>query len=81
MGFEPDRSTEPNRAVRAGLIALARGSRIIELADWMQAAAVPSRHPTADEYEQLKSVSVGDDVVMKVADDRANAQAGRGSLA
>lgn len=74
MAFEPGRNTEPKRALRAGLIALARGSRVIDLADWMQAATMPARQLSDDEYQKLKEVSVSDEVVLRVVDDRGLAK-------
>lgn len=75
MAYDPGRNSEPKRALRAGLIAIARRSRVIEMADWLNAKNAPSRRPTSEEYELLKAMSVSDEVVMKVADTRTSLQA------
>lgn len=79
MGFDPNRNAEPRRALRAGLLALARGSQIIEADDWAQAATCRDRPLAPDERERLKAVSVSDEVVRMVSGDRSKAQAARGS--
>ena len=78
MRFWPDRKPEAERAICAGLIASERGSRVIEMDDWDQAGKARPRPPTPEEYEKLRLVSVSDEVVRKVADERfASARKGR----
>lgn len=74
MGFKPHKRNEIEQAIRAGLIALERGSRIIGIDDWAQARKVHRQPPTQDERKQLKLVSVSDEVVRKVADERSKSR-------
>lgn len=71
MAFDPHRNSEPRRAIRAGLIAVARGSRIIEMDDWVQAISARDRPLTPDDREKLEAMSVSDEVVRAVADEKS----------
>lgn len=84
MAYDPERNSEPKRALRAGLIAIARGSQVIELEDWLQAATARTRRLSVDDWQKLEEVLVSDEVVMRVADERSKAKASeveRGGLA
>lgn len=71
MAFDPQRNSAPRRAIRAGRIALARGSHTIELEDWQQAATTPDRPLAPNERDRLKAVSVSDEVIKRVAEDES----------
>lgn len=68
MGFDPQRNSVPRRAIRAGRIALERGSEVIELDDWRQAATSADQPLTQDERDRMKAVSVSDEVIRRVAE-------------
>jgi hypothetical protein len=71
MAFDPQKNSTPRRAIRAGRIALARGSHMVDLDDWQQAATAPDRPLAPDERDRLKAVSVSDEVIRRVAEDES----------
>lgn len=76
MGFDPQRNSTPRRAIRAGQIALARGSHMIDLDDWQQAVTAPDRPLVPDECDRLKAVWVSDEVIRRVAEDKSKPRSG-----
>lgn len=79
MSFDPERNTPPRRAIRAGLIALARGRHVIHLDDWQQAATAPNRPLTPNDSDRLKGVSVSDEVIRRVAKDESKSRQAAGA--
>ncbi len=75
MKFDPNRNAISRHAVRAGLIALARNSRTIEMSDWVQAASTRDRTLTPEDRQALQRVAVSDEVIRKMAADQAIARA------
>lgn len=71
MRFDEPKNSLRRRAIQAGRIALERGSYMITLDDWQQAAIAPYGPLTSDERERLKSVSVSDEVIRRVAEDES----------
>ena len=76
MGFDRQRNSTPGRAIRAGQIALARGSQMINLDDWQQAGTAPDRPLVPNECDRLKAVWVSDEVIRRVAEDESKPRSG-----
>ena len=59
------------QANRAGRIALARESNVIELKDWLQATPSPDQSDALHDSAGLQAVSVSDEVIRRVVHDEA----------